>query len=288
MRFGTRLYGTDPEDVVGKAVLAEELGFESVWRGDHYLLPAEITTDYPNLPGGKPPFTASAPVLDVLMVLSYVAHATSRIRLATGVFVLPLRDPVQVARAVQTLDVLSNGRTIFGCGLGWMAEEFEFAGIPFASRGAIATESIQVVKALWTQAEPAFAGKHFTLSNCRFEPKPPQGSHLPIVIGGESEAGLRRAATLGDGWYGHRPTPRDAAERIARLRALRRDCGRADENFEVTVRANPDTSTETIHEFEEVGVDRIVLEVGDFADSGPSRDATVMRRFAERVFPSFT
>lgn len=283
MKFGTRLYGTESSDVVAKAQLAEQLGFDSLWRGDHLVLPDKIVTSYPNAEGGRPPFDPEAPVLDVLMVLAHVAQATSSIRLATGIYILPIRDPLQVARSVQTLDILSGGRAVFGCGIGWMREEFELAGRDFSTRGQVMDESIQVLQALWTQARPEFSGEHLSISDCRFEPKPIQRPHPPIVIGGESAAGLRRAARFGDGWYGHRPTPDEAAARVAQLAALRAQVGRADVPFEVTVRVYPDVPIGDIERYEEAGVARLVLEVGNFDGRGPDNDADVMTNFADRV-----
>jgi probable F420-dependent oxidoreductase len=277
MRFGTRLYGTRPDDVVARAQEAEALGFDSVWRGDHLILPETLRTPYPNSADGTPPFDMGAPVLDVLTVLAFVAQATSTIRLATGIYILPLREPVAVARTVQTLDVLSGGRVVFGCGAGWMREEYEIVGRDFDRRGSALTESIETLTALWDDPVPCHAGHAV-----RFEPKPMQRPRPPVVVGGESPAALRRAARVGDGWYGHVADAATAAARVATLTELRRHAGRAALPFEVTTRVAPDVGVADVRRLEEAGVDRLVLEVGGFADERDGGALDVMRRFADR------
>lgn len=283
MKFGTRIYGVCPDALTQKAQKAEALGFESLWRGDHVLIPKEITSPYPYTDDGRPPFPLAGPALDVLTIHAFLAQATSTIRLATGVFILPLRDPAPVARTVQTLDVLSRGRAIFGVGVGWMRDEYELVGRNFKARGAIMDESIQVLKTLWSDADPRFEGEHYRVAGAPFEPKPPQRPHPPIVCGGESARALRRAASLCDGWYGHRPTPDEAAKTISLLRGLRAEHGRAQDPFEVTIRVRHDVTREDVKRFDEAGVDRLVLELGKFNDETALNDLDELSRFAERL-----
>ena len=279
MRFGTRLYGVDPDAVVAKAVHAEELGFDSLWRGDHLILPAQLSSHYPHSSSGRPPIEPAAPILDVLMLYAYLAAETTRIKLATGIYLLALRDPVAVARSVQTLDVVSGGRVILGVAAGWLEDEFELAGRDFAARGPATAEAIALLKALWTETEPAVCGRP-----ARFEPKPVQRPHPPIVGGGESAPALRRAARLCDGWYGHRPSPGEVATTISVLRRLRQEAGRADLPFELTVRIEPGRVTrDDVARYEEVGVDRLVAEIGKFGDVAALEDIETMTRFAEAV-----
>ncbi len=279
MKFGTRLYGCDPEAVVVKAQRAEALGFDSVWRGDHLLLPSPIPASYPHSADGRPPLEPASPILDVLVLYAYVARATQRIQLATGIYLLALREPVGVARAVLTLDVVSGGRAVLGVATGWLREEFAFVGQDFESRGRRTNDAIQLLRALWTEERPVVGG-----NPVHFEPKPVRRPHPPIVGGGESPAALLRAAMLCDGWYGHRPTPEVAAERVATLRALRADGERAGEPFEVTVRVMPDeVSRDLVARYEEAGVDRLVAEIGAFDDVAAREDIDAMERFAERV-----
>lgn len=284
MLFGTRLYGVDPDAILAKAVRAEELGFDSIWRGDHLILPTRTATPYPHAVDGGLPFPTDAPVLDVLTVLAWVAQATSTIRLATGILVLPMREPVQLARQVLTLDILSRGRVTLGVAAGWLAEEFALVGADFGSRGAVADERIRLLRTLWSEAEPAFEGRFHRVADARFEPKPVQRPGIPIVGGGESPAALRRAAALCDGWYGHRPTSERAAEIVGELRRLRAEHGRGAAPFEVTIRAGPeDLTRDDVARYAEAGVDRIVAEIGRFEDAEGWEDIEAIERFAERL-----
>lgn len=283
MQFGVRLYGTDPDVLVAKARRAEALGFDSVWRGDHLLLPGTVTTPYPYAPGT--PFPTEAPVLDVLVLYGFVAAATTTLRLATGVYVLPLRDPVAVARAVLTVDVLSRGRCTFGVGVGWLREEFELVGRDFTTRGAAIDDAIAVLKSLWTEEHPAHEGRFNRFADTRFEPKPVQRPHPPIVVGGESPAALERAAVRGDGWYGHVTSPAEVAPVVQRLRARRVEAGRADDPFEVTVRVPATVSADDVTRFEEVGVDRLVLQVGAFEETSGTAELAEWEAVAARLLP---
>jgi probable F420-dependent oxidoreductase len=284
MLLGTRLYGVDPDAILAKARKAEELGFDSVWRGDHLIVPTRVASPYPHAVDGGLPFPLDAPILDVLTVLGWVAQATTALRLATGILVLPLREPVLLARQVLTLDVLSKGRVTLGVASGWLAEEIALVGGDFAARGEVTDDRIRLLRELWTAVEPSFAGAHHRIDGVRFEPKPTQRPSIPIVGGGESPAALRRAATLCDGWYGHRPTPERAGETVTRLRRLRAEAGLGDAPFEVTIRAFPDEITrDALARFEEAGVDRVVAEIGRFEDIAGWEDVGTMERVAERA-----
>jgi probable F420-dependent oxidoreductase len=281
--FGTRLYGVEPEALLAKARAAETLGFDSVWRGDHLIVPTRVTSPYPHNVDGGLPFPTDAPVLDVLTVLAWIAQATRTIRLATGILVLPMREPVAVARAVQTLDVLSGGRVVLGVASGWLREEFALVGSEFTTRGARTDEAIRLIRALWTEEKPSFRGRHYQVEDARFEPKPTQRPHPPIVGGGESPAALRRSATLCDGWYGHRPSPERASEVVAELHRLRAESDRAGRPFEITIRADPRLPLDEVRRYEEAGVDRIVAEIGRFEDVAALEDIAAMEQFAERL-----
>src|SRR5207249_1938313 len=206
-----------------------------VWVPEHLVLPTRITSRYPYAPDGIPPFSPDAPHLDPLVLLTHVAAATARIRLGTSVYLLPLRHPLVTARLALSLDVLSGGRLTLGVGVGWLAEEFQAAGIDFQTRAARTRECVRALRTLWTETEPEFHGRFFSFGPLRFEPKPVQQPHPPIVFGGETEAALRRAAALGDGWYGVGHTPESAAVQATKLRALLAAAGRGAAPFELTV-----------------------------------------------------
>jgi probable F420-dependent oxidoreductase len=248
-----------PEQMADVAVRAEALGFESVWVAEHLVFPAEIRSRYPYAKEGIPPINPATPLLDPLLVLMQVAARTRRILLGTNVYILPLRHPIAVARMVTTLDVLSDGRVRFGVGLGWLEEEFRAVGIDFATRAGRGREAIRALRALWTEEVAAFAGRHVAFEPVRFEPKPIQKPHPPILVGGESEGALRRAAALGDGWYGVGHTPETAAAQVRRLRELLAEHGRGGVAFDFTVSHGGGTLTaDDVRRYEDAGITRVV------------------------------
>jgi probable F420-dependent oxidoreductase len=280
MDIGVPLFMLRPEQMADVAVRAESLGFESVWVAEHLVFPSTIQSRYPYAAEGVPPINPATPLLDPLLVLMQVAARTQRIRLGTNVYILPLRHPIAVARMVTTLDVLSGGRVSFGVGLGWLAEEFDAVGIDFASRAARGREAIRALRALWTEEEPSFHGRTVQFGPVRFEPKPAQRPHPPILVGGESGAALKRAAELGDGWYGVGHTPETAAGQVARLREHLAAAGRAGVPFDYTLSHKGELSRDDLKRYAEIGVTRVV--------SLPWRRAReadeALGRLAERVF----
>jgi probable F420-dependent oxidoreductase len=237
---------------------AEELGFESVWLPEHLVFPTEIKSRYPY--AEAPPINPATPLLDPLVLLAQVAAVTTRIRLGTNVYLLPLRHPLTTARMGVTLDIVSSGRFTFGVGAGWLKEEFDAAGIDFETRGARLRECVRAIRTLWTEPEPEHHGKFFSFGPVKFEPKPVQKPHPPIVFGGETAAALRRAAVLGDGWYGVRHTPASAAVQVAELRRLLADAGRSQVPFEMTVSCGvPDLAADDARRYEDAGIDRVVV-----------------------------
>jgi len=211
--------------IVTVAQQAEALGFDSVWVSDHIVVPHSAIPRFGDV--FFEPFTT----------LAYVAGKTQRIRLGTSAIILPYRHPLFMAKALATLDVLSGGRLIVGAAVGWLAEEFDALGIPFSERGARSDEALQVMRALWTEAEPKFDGRFFRFAGIKAEPKPLQKPHPPIWIGGASPAALRRAAEFADGWHpSHRPVEEIAAG-AKTLRELTKALGRDPEGLEIVARA---------------------------------------------------
>ena len=260
MKVGVPLFRIRPEQMAPLAKRAEDVGFESVWVPEHLVLPPRFASRYPYSADGVPPIRPDSPLLDPLMVLAHIGATTARIRLGTNVYLPALRHPLVVARMVTTLDVLCGGRVILGVGAGWLAEEFAAVGIDFATRGARMRESIRVLRELWTAEEPKFRGRFFEFAPVRFEPKPVQKPHPPIVFGGETETALERAAALGDGWYGVGHTPETAAPQVRRLQALLESIGRASDGFEITVsHAGAEIDRATIDRYRGAGVDRVVV-----------------------------
>jgi probable F420-dependent oxidoreductase len=258
MKIGVPLFLLRPTDMAAVARRAEGLGFESVWVAEHLVFPATIRSRYPYAADGVPPINPATPLLDPLLVLMQVAAVTSRIRLGTNIYILPLRHPLATARMAMTVDLLSGGRLSFGVGAGWLAEEFEAVGIDFASRGGRTRECVRAMRALWSEAEPSFSGRYYSFGPLRFEPKPVQKPHPPLLFGGETEAALRRAALLGDGWYGVGHTPASVQPQLAKLRALLHEAGRGEVPFEITLSHKGALARDDVQRYADIGVDRVV------------------------------
>ena len=258
MKIGVPLFLLRPESMAPLAQRAEELGFESVWLPEHLVFPSVIRSRYPY--ADVPPINPATPLLDPLVLLAQVAAVTKRIRLGTNIYVLPLRHPLTTARMGVTLDIVSQGRFEFGVGAGWLREEFEAVDIDFDSRGARLRECVRVLKSLWTEDEPKIAGKFYSFGPVKFEPKPIQKPHPPILFGGETAAALRRAAALGDGWYGVNHSHESAAQRVSELRKLLAEAGRGDARFEMTISCGyPNLTRDQVRAYEDGGIDRIVV-----------------------------
>jgi len=179
---------------------AERLGFDTlVEPSDHLVMPDNIATTYPYSISGD--YTDTREDLDQLTTLSFVGAKTEKIRLMTGISVIPYRSPLALANSFATVDYLSNGRLDIGAGVGWMKEEFDLLRIPYEERGEIMDESIKILKAIWSEKNPVFSGRYYQFKDVHFSPKVVQKPYPPIWIGGESPRAIRRAAELGDGWF---------------------------------------------------------------------------------------
>ncbi|MEW2507778.1 LLM class F420-dependent oxidoreductase [Amycolatopsis sp. NPDC047767] len=239
------------------AVAAEATGFATLWSGEHVVMVDRASSRYPYSADGRIAVPAEADWLDPLIGLSFAAAATSTIRVATGVLLLPEHNPVVVAKQAASLDVLSGGRLTLGVGVGWSREEFDALGVPFARRAARTEEYVAALRTLWREDVASFTGDFVRFDSIRVYPKPPRPT-IPIVFGGNSDSALRRAATLGDGWYGFNldGVP-EVADRLAFLGAQGRDL--ADLRIAVALR---DPQPEDIAQLAALGVDELVLVAG--------------------------
>jgi probable F420-dependent oxidoreductase len=280
MKFGIALGRLNPSLFREMTVAADSLGFESVWIPEHLVFPLDMSGS-PHLDGADVQLPPTAPIQEPFTYLAYLAALTTTIRLGTNVYNIGLRHPFSVARGVTTLDRLSDGRVDFGIGSSWLRQEWEAAQLDFATRGARVDEAIAICKRLWTEPVIDHHGAHFDFSPVAFEPKPVQQPHPPILVGGESPAALRRAARLGDGWIGMTHTPESAAAIRATLTRLRRDFGRDQLPFSITVES-PLIAKGDIASWQEAGVDRLIV-----SPWASSRDALQnVRTFASEVLPS--
>ncbi|MFZ0657420.1 MAG: LLM class F420-dependent oxidoreductase [Candidatus Binataceae bacterium] len=260
MKFGTFLMQTNPSSLGAVARKAEELGYESLWIPEHIILPVEYKSPYPYSTSGRMPAPPETPLHDPMLALAFIAGITTRIRLATGIYVLPIRNPFTTAKAVASLDVLSGGRFIFGVGIGWLEEEFTAVGMDFKNRALRSREYVELLKELWTSNDPVYEGKTVSIEGFRMMPKPVQKPHPPFVFGGHTEPSLKRAARLGDGWYGIAESLSDIRGVITRLRGYEAALGRTTP-LELTVspRLGGPVTVEQVRQFAQMGVSRIIL-----------------------------
>jgi probable F420-dependent oxidoreductase len=242
----------DPDAAVRVARLTEELGFDSLWAGEHVVVPDPRRPPSPMAPG--------EPVGDPLITLAFIAAHTQRIRLATGVVVLPQRNPLILAKQLATLDVLSRGRLMFGFGVGFLAPELEAMGVSLASRGRMADEYLQAMVSLWTMAQPRYQGRFVAFSGVNAYPRPVQRP-VPVVVGGHGDAAFRRAAMVGHGWFGFLLDPDGAARAVDALGAAAQEVGRprGAPRLEVSVAPSLPLDPPTVARYADAGVDRLVL-----------------------------
>ncbi|MFK7896716.1 MAG: LLM class F420-dependent oxidoreductase [Myxococcota bacterium] len=240
------------------AQVSEECGFASLWVPEHAVLFDEYEPNYPYAEDGVMPGGSEAQVLDPLPVLSFFAAHTERIRLGTGVMILPQRNPVYTAKELVSLDVLSGGRLDVGIGVGWLAEEMRALGTPFERRGARMNDYVAVMKALWCEDPSAYEGEFYSLPACRFAPKPVQRPHPPLIFGGESRPALRRIARLGQGWNAAMKTPEQMEKLLSELDVFLAEEGRKRSELEITVMPGRDLTEEDLRAYKAVGVDQIV------------------------------
>jgi probable F420-dependent oxidoreductase len=273
--FGANVGAFDGADAIGRlATTAEGLGFESLWTGEHLVL-----VDPQKAPS---PVAPHSPFVDTVATLAFIAARTERIRVGSGIILLPQRNPIVLAKELAGVDVLSKGRLIFGVGVGYVEGEFDALGIPFRERGARTTEHIEVIRTLWTQEQPSFAGRFTSFSGIQSRPLPIQKPHPPIVVGGMSRSALRRAVAQGNGWYGFF---QDLDATAAMLRSLAETAKQVERpaqlgRLEISITPPGPVDADTARRFEDLGVDRLIVMRGYQDMAGPG-DADAAIRFLE-------
>ena len=260
MKLGVFIFPTEYTiDISELARELEDRGFESLFVPEHTHIPTSRRSPFPG--GGELP-KRYAHSHDPFVALAFAAAATTSLRIGTGICLVPQHDPIVAAKTVASLDRLSNGRFIFGIGGGWNVEEMEHHGATYGTRFAIMRERILAMKALWTDEEASFSGKHVSFGPSWSYPKPTQAPHPPILLGGETDYTLRRVVEYCDGWL---PRPRpdfEAAKQMARLKAHADAAGRSLDTLRVTVfRAPPDKAA--LAEYRDAGVERALFELPD-------------------------
>jgi len=236
---------------------AEELGFESIWYAEHPVMPVHTTSRFPGSEDGEVPWTYSH-FADPFIALAQASGATSKIKLATGITLIPERNPLVLAKAISTLDLFSGGRVLLGIGAGWHREETEMMGGDFDHRWTQTKESILAMKELWTKEEAEFHGKYYDFPPVRMYPKPQQKPHPPVILGGMARNVFKRIIEWGDGWMPNRTTPSLIEESRKTLTDLARDAGRDPDSISITIYGQqPDL--ELIRSFHDAGANRVVV-----------------------------
>ncbi|HEY7491898.1 MAG TPA: LLM class F420-dependent oxidoreductase [Candidatus Tectomicrobia bacterium] len=251
-----------PETAARLARAAEAAGFESLWVADHVVLPD------PPLP--QRPMAPDMRLLEPVVMLTFYAALTTHIRLATGVIVLPQRHPLVLAKQLATLDVLSNGRLMFGLGVGWCEPEFRALGVPFKQRGRLGDEYLAAMRAIWTQAKPAYEGRYVAFAGVQARPQPLQRPTPPIIIGGRTPAAFRRAVEYGHGWYGFGLDIEQTVQDIKALREAEQRFQRPPDLGRLEISITPpgyEIDPATVERYAAIGVDRLVLRPQPTLDS---------------------
>jgi probable F420-dependent oxidoreductase len=256
MRLGYHGFGLGPSANGAAAARvarqAEKLGYESLWTAEHVVLPSPQAP-----PSPAPP---ELPFLDPAGVLCYAAAVTERIRLATGIVILPQRNPLVLAKELTTVDVLSSGRLIFGVGVGYLEAEFNALGVPFENKGPRTDEYLDAIIAMWTQSKPAYSGRFVSFSGIDAQPRPAQKPHPPIVIGGHSPGAYRRAVRYGNGWYGYFRDVEGTRQCLAGLEAAAREVERPAGlgRLEISVTPRTGFTVDDAKRYADLGVDRLI------------------------------
>ena len=255
---------------------AEERGFHGIWLGEHVVLFDKYDAEYPYAEDGRIPVGGENGLLEPITGLAFMAACTERIRLGTGVCLVPQRNPVYTAKEIAAVDYLSNGRVDFGVGVGWLEEEFTALGVPFERRGTRCREYLDVIASLWRDDVSSFKGEFYDLPPCRQYPKPVQQPGPPIYFGGESMPALRRTADLGQGWYGFNTSVEQTRGCLDQLDELIEKRGRKRDDLDIVIGPYRHKLTkDTAKEYEDAGVDTLVVMI-------VGRDLDEMNRWLDR------
>ena len=242
------------------AQTAERVGFATLWAPEHVVLLDSYASRYPYRDDGTLPAPTDAPITDPFLTLCTMASVTQKIRLPTGICLVPEHNPLVLAKVIATLDSLSEGRFVLGVGVGWLEEEFRALGIPWERRAQRTREYIEAMRRLWGDPLSSYKGEFVNFENVRSFPKPARGADLPVFFGGESGPALRRVAEYGNGWCGFNLGPDEAADKIRRIEALLKSNGRKRSDVELAV--SPYTKLITpddLKRYRDAGADEVVI-----------------------------
>ena len=284
MKFGLAFassIGIEQDSALDICRAAEEAGFESVWGGEHVIMPTSIESSYPYTADGKIPAQPDTPIPDPLIWLAFAAAAAPTLRLGTCILIVPQRNPLILAKELATLDRLSGGRVELGLGVGWLREEFDALGVPWERRGARNDEYIEAMRALWAGPHAEFHGDFVDFAPVTCSPRPVQES-IPILVGGDTDAAIGRAVRIADGYFpGEGDTDRLVAL-LARLHAAAESAGRDPQSIEINAMFSKHMGDPLagVEQLTEVGVGRIMIPAFFFAGGG---GLDRLRDFGENV-----
>ena len=277
---------------------AERLGVHSGWVSDHIAWPTDIESKYPYTDDGSFPAPNSMAWLDPIGTLLFVAGITETMKLGQTVLIMGYRPPVQTAKLMATLDVVSEGRAILGAGIGWMREEFEVLGMPYDNRGKRADEQLEIFHELFTADTPSYDGEYYSFPEIKFEPKPVQ-DHMPVWIGGASEPAFRRTARFGDCFHAAFEPIETVEAEWKRVQELTVEAGRSLDEMQLSIRLYLDPASamrpelsiagsaeqmiETASKWAAIGVDHILVDIT--APGGPDARLEAMQAFMTDVVP---
>lgn len=281
MKFWLSLAWMEPEHLVPVARFAEELGFEGLLNADHAVYPETVLAPYPYAADGKPPMTSASPYPDCWVSLAFMAAATTRLKFSTSVYVLPLRNPFEVAKATGTLALMSDHRFALGIGAGWMKDEFDIYDVPFEARGKRMDDMIDVMRKLWAGGMVEHQGPFYQFPRLCIEPAPRR--QVPIYVGGDNPAALKRAAQRGDGWIGAGNTPDELPPLFATLKRLRQEAGREQEPFETLVGLKAELNPDLLKSLESQGMTGCVIPPFMFTAGGKTSSLDTKKRVLEDV-----
>jgi probable F420-dependent oxidoreductase len=268
----------DPAQMVAIAQHAEAVGVESIWTFEHVIVPVDYASKYPYSRSGKMPATPETSFHDPLITLSYIAAATTTLRLGTGVNILPQANPLFFAKQVATLDALSGGRTLMGVGAGWLREEFDAMGVPFARRGARFDDYLQAIRKVWSGETVEHKSDFLDWSGFKCHPLPAQRPGPPLIIGGVSEPAMRRAARLGDGWFALSRNIEQLTAMVGRFRQVCEENDRDPASVEISTSWLPEYEGgfETWEAYRDAGVTRLIAPLTQLGGATPMEGLDLM------------
>ena len=289
MKFWQAITWAETDQLIEIARFAEEMGFHGLMSGDHAVYPESIVPNYPYSESGVPPMQPDDEYPDQTAIFAAMAAVTSKLLFTCGVYVLPLRNPHEVARASATLAILSDNRFILGVGIGWMKEEFDIYGVDFHQRGKITDEIIEVLQSLWSGQMVEYHGAHFDFPRVQLSPGP--STHPPIYVGGSSEIALRRAARVGGGYIGAGTAPDDVGPLLQRLNELRQEYGRDHLPFEAMIGISASPSLTLYQRLADRGLESTVAPPFQYAlgkkHSTVDEKKQFMETYAESIMRHF-